>query len=173
MPEWSDFVQHEYEMLGKLFLKYDDNHELGCDKVDINVDDKYDSDSFHVTSLQSSDSSDNEVVDKIETIMKPKKSKKRQNKHHHYPTFNPNTKMEHIEFEPCMIFTSREQLTDAIRNYSVARQRRLFLNRSDSKRMQAKYREGCKMELWASRMVNQTYPSVSYTHLTLPTIYSV
>lgn len=137
MPGCRDFVQHEYEIFEKLFPKYDDNHEFGCQKVDINIDDKDDSDSFDVTSLQYSDSSDNEVANNIEAIMKPKRSKKKQNQPH-YPTFNPNTKMEHIEYEPGIIFTLGEQLRAVIKSYGVARQRRVFTRRSDFIRMQAK-----------------------------------
>ncbi|XP_074374737.1 uncharacterized protein LOC141715155 [Apium graveolens] len=62
--------------------------------------------------------------------------------------------MEHIEFQPGLIFTSRELLRYAIRKYGVARQRRVFVKRSDFKRMHAKCREGCKWELWASKLEN-------------------
>ncbi|KAK1374864.1 hypothetical protein POM88_031057 [Heracleum sosnowskyi] len=59
-----------------------------------------------------------------------------------------------IEFQPGMIFTAREHLRDSIRNYGVAKQRMVFMKRCDSKRMQAKCRDGCNWELWASKMQN-------------------
>ncbi|KAK1370580.1 hypothetical protein POM88_036672 [Heracleum sosnowskyi] len=45
-------------------------------------------------------------------------------------------------------------LRDAIRNYGVAKQRRVFIKRIDFKRLQAKCRDNCKWELWASRLQN-------------------
>lgn len=68
--------------------------------------------------------------------------------------------MEYIEFEPGLIFTSREQLSDAVRNYGVAKQRRVFNKRSDFKRLQARCRDGCKWPLWPSR--NETFLVKTY-----------
>lgn len=45
-------VQHEYKMLTNLFPKFDDNPDLGCDKVDKKLEEKEDSDSFDVPRLQ-------------------------------------------------------------------------------------------------------------------------
>ncbi|KAK1361483.1 hypothetical protein POM88_045957 [Heracleum sosnowskyi] len=146
IPEWSSFVQYEYKQLAEAFPKFNDNNDIGVDKVGKMVDENEDSDSFDVLSMESSDTSDNEDV------VSTRKNKK--NQQPNYPTFNPNTSIEHIEFEPGMIFTSREQLKEAIRNYAVAKQRRVFIKRNDFKRMQAKCREGCKWELWASRLNN-------------------
>ena len=145
-PEWRGLLQYENERLNELFPKFNENADLGVDKVGKMVDEDGESDSFNVPSKGSSDTSDNEDV----TSNRRNKKKKQ----HKYPTFNPNTSREHIEFDPGMIFTSREQLKEAIKNYAVARQRRVFIKKNDFKRMQAKCREGCKWQLYASRMSN-------------------
>lgn len=62
--------------------------------------------------LESSDSSDNETGETLEMIKRKNKKKKKQVPH--YPVFNPKTPMELIEFQPGMIFTSREQLRDVV-----------------------------------------------------------
>ncbi|KAL8115171.1 hypothetical protein AgCh_021848 [Apium graveolens] len=151
VPQWTKFVQHGREMLG---TGYDDNQELGYDRVEKNVEEIDDSDSFDAPSIQSSDSSDNEEVHNLEMIKKKNKKKKKKKNVPHYPTFNPKTPMDLIEFEPGLIFTSREYLKEAIRNYGVAKQRRVYLKRCDLKRMQVKCRDEYKWELWASRMTN-------------------
>lgn len=151
MPNWEDVVQQETRIFDRLFAQFADNEQLECDKVGKSAEEADESDSFDAHSLEASDSSDNEEVQSKEMI-KTKKKKKNQNLH--FPTFNPKTPMENIEFEPGLIFTSRLHLKDAIRNYGVAKQRKVYLKRCDMKRMQAKCRDGCNWELWASRMVN-------------------
>lgn len=100
-----------------------------------------DDDSFNNPRLPSIDSSDSDDL----AITKDKPHKK-------YPTFNPRTSVEHIEFQPGMIFTSREQLREAIRDYGVTQQRKVWIKRNDNLREQAKCREGCKWNMWASRV---------------------
>ncbi|KAK1370160.1 hypothetical protein POM88_036252 [Heracleum sosnowskyi] len=149
-PVWQDFVQHEFEMLNSSFPKYAENQHLGCDTVEKNAEEKDSSDSFDAASLESSDSSDHEEFD----LNKLRRGKNRKKQKPIFPTFNPNTPMELIDFQPGLIFTSRQLLRDAIRNYGVAKQRRVFIKRSDFKRLQAKCRDNCKWELWASRLQN-------------------
>lgn len=63
IPMWREFVQHEKEMSDTIFSKYDDNQELGCDRVEKNLEEKDNSDSFDARSLESSN---NEEVQNLE-----------------------------------------------------------------------------------------------------------
>lgn len=88
---------------------YEENNKLGCEKIANVCENSDDEDSFGNPELPSTDSSESDDLASI----KDKSEKK-------YPTFNPCTSMELIEFQPCMIFTFREQLREAIRDYGVA-----------------------------------------------------
>ncbi|KAK1377200.1 hypothetical protein POM88_033393 [Heracleum sosnowskyi] len=121
-------------MLNSSFPKYAENQHLGCVTVEKIAEEKDSSDSFDAASLESSDSSDHEEFD----VNKLRRGKNRKKQKPIFPTFNPNTPMELIDFQPGLIFTSRQLLRDAIRNYGVAKQRRVFIKRSDFKRLAAK-----------------------------------
>ncbi|KAK1397842.1 hypothetical protein POM88_007705 [Heracleum sosnowskyi] len=91
-----------------------------CDKhgkILCNMKEKNDSDSFDAASLETSDSTDHEEFD----VNKLRRGKNRKKQKPIFPTFNPNTAMELIDFEHRLIFTSRQLLRDAIRNYGVAK----------------------------------------------------
>lgn len=105
-------------------------------------DSEYESDSNNSLEL---DSSDNEEVRSV----KKKRQKKTDLVNN---TFNPKTPMKYIKFEVGLVFTSVQDLRNAIIDYAVEQKRDICYKKNDLQRVQAKCSQNCPWYLFASRI---------------------
>ncbi|KAL4385554.1 hypothetical protein GQ457_15G024530 [Hibiscus cannabinus] len=81
-----------------------------------------------------------------------KKKKKKKKKKKRLSKFNIATDMDNPDFKVGMIFSSREVLKEAIKNFSLQNKYIIKLKFNDNRRVKAVCKHGCPWVLWASRL---------------------